>query len=46
VHIDVQVPKKLSREQRKLFEQLAEILPSENVPHEKSVFEKVKDFFG
>ncbi len=46
VHIDVQVPKKLSREQRKLFEQLAQVLPTENAPHEKSVFEKVKDFFG
>ncbi|HEX4751082.1 MAG TPA: molecular chaperone DnaJ [Bryobacteraceae bacterium] len=46
VHVDVQVPKKLSREQRKLFEQLSELLPTENAPHEKSVFEKVKDFFG
>ena len=46
VHIDVQVPKKLTREQRKLFEQLAEVLPTENAPHQKSVFEKVKDFFG
>jgi molecular chaperone DnaJ len=46
VHVDVQVPKKLNREQRKLFEQLAEVLPAENAPHEKTVFEKVKDFFG
>ncbi len=46
VHLDVQVPKKLTREQRKLFEQLSELLPAENAPHEKSVFEKVKDFFG
>lgn len=46
VHLDVQVPKKLSREQRRLFEQLLEQLPAENVPHEKSVFEKVRDFFG
>ena len=45
VHIDVQVPKKLSKEQRRLFEQLAELLPTENAPHEKSVFEKVRDFF-
>ena len=45
VHIDVQTPKKLTREQRKLMEQLAELLPAENAPHEKSVFEKVKDFF-
>jgi molecular chaperone DnaJ len=46
VHLDVQVPKKLTRDQRKLFEQLAAILPIENAPREKSVFEKVRDFFG
>ena len=46
VHLDVQVPKKLTREQRKLFEQLSELLPTDNSPHEKSVFEKVRDFFG
>lgn len=46
VHLDVQVPKKLTREQRRLFEQLQEVLPVENMPHEKSVFEKVRDFFG
>jgi molecular chaperone DnaJ len=46
VHVDVQVPKKLTREQRRLFEQLQEVLPVENAPHEKSVFEKVRDFFG
>lgn len=46
IHLDVQVPKKLTRDQRKVFEQLQEILPVENAPHEKSVFEKVRDFFG
>ena len=46
VHVDVQVPKKLTREQRKLFEELRQVLPTDNAPHEKSVFEKVKDFFG
>jgi molecular chaperone DnaJ len=46
VHLDVQVPKKLTREQRRLMEQLNELLPAENHPHEKSVFEKVRDFFG
>lgn len=45
VHIDVQVPKKLNKEQRRLFEQLQELLPVENKPQEKSVFEKVRDFF-
>jgi molecular chaperone DnaJ len=46
VHVDVQVPKKLTREQRRLFEELRQILPADNLPHEKSVFEKVRDFFG
>jgi len=46
VHIDVKVPKKLTREQRKLFEQLRETLPEENHPHEKSLLEKVKDYFA
>jgi molecular chaperone DnaJ len=46
VHLDVQVPKKLTREQRRLFEELRDQLPADNHPHEKSVFEKVRDFFG
>lgn len=46
VHLDVQVPKKLTRDERKLFEQLSALLPAENAPTEKSVFEKVRDFFG
>ncbi len=46
VHINVQVPKKLSRDQRKLFEQLRDTLPTDNALSEKSVFEKVKDFFA
>ncbi len=46
VHVDVQVPKKLTREQRRLFEELRQLLPADNLPHEKSVFEKVRDFFG
>lgn len=44
-HIIVKVPTKLSREQKKLFEQLAETLPVDNEPHEKGLFEKVKDYF-
>jgi molecular chaperone DnaJ len=46
VHVDVQVPKKLTREQRRMFEELLGVLPIDNAPHEKSVFEKVRDFFG
>jgi molecular chaperone DnaJ len=45
VHIDVRVPSKLTREQRKLFEQLRDTLPVENRPSEKSLFDKVKDHF-
>jgi molecular chaperone DnaJ len=46
VHLEVQVPRKLTKEQRKFFEQLNESLPVDNQPHEKSVFDKVRDFFG
>ena len=45
VHIDVRVPSKLTREQRKLFESLRETLPAENEPHEKGLMDKVKDYF-
>ncbi|MEP6717083.1 MAG: DnaJ C-terminal domain-containing protein, partial [Terriglobia bacterium] len=45
VHVDVKIPGKLSREQRKLFEQLAATLPVNNEPHEKGLLEKVKDYF-
>jgi molecular chaperone DnaJ len=45
VHIDVRVPAKLTRDQRKLFESLRETLPAENEPHEKGLMDKVKDYF-
>ena len=45
VHVDVRIPTKLSREQKKLFEQLRDTLPAENEPHEKGLFDKVKDYF-
>jgi molecular chaperone DnaJ len=45
VHIDVRVPSKLTREQRRLFESLRETLPAENEPHEKGILDKVKDYF-
>src|SRR5579871_1252488 len=45
VHADVRTPTKLTREQKKLFEQLRETLPAENEPHEKSFLDKVKDYF-
>jgi molecular chaperone DnaJ len=45
VHIDVKTPTRLTREQRKLMEQLRESLPVDNAPAEKGLFEKVKNYF-
>ncbi len=45
IHIQVKTPSKLTREQRKLFEQLHETLPADNEPSEKGIFERVKDYF-
>jgi molecular chaperone DnaJ len=45
VHVAVKTPSKLTREQRKLFEQLRDTLPAENEPQQKGLFDKVKDYF-
>ena len=45
VHIAVKMPTRLTREQRKLLEQLRESLPIDNRPSEKGLFDKVKDYF-
>jgi molecular chaperone DnaJ len=45
VTVEVRVPSHLTREQKKLLEQLRETLPEENEPKEKGLFEKVKDYF-
>lgn len=45
VHVEVRTPSKLTRDQRKLFEQLRDTLPAENEPEEKGLFDKVKDYF-
>ena len=45
VHLDVRTPTRLTRDQRKLLEQLRESLPVDNAPAEKGLFEKVKDYF-
>jgi molecular chaperone DnaJ len=45
VHVEVKVPTHLSRDQRKLLEQLRDTLPVDNAPAEKGLFEKVKDYF-
>lgn len=45
VHVAVQVPQKLTRDQRRLLEQLREELPAENEPEDKGLLDKVKDYF-
>lgn len=45
IHVEVRVPMKLTREQRKLIEQLRDLLPVENEPEAKGLFDKVKDYF-
>ena len=45
VHVEVHVPSKLTRDQRRLLEQLRDTLPAENEPKEKGIFDKVKDYF-
>jgi molecular chaperone DnaJ len=46
VHIEVRIPARLTREQRKLFDLLRATLPVDNSPVEKGLFDKVKDFFS
>jgi molecular chaperone DnaJ len=46
VHVEVKIPTKLNREQRRLMEELGSTLPVNNAPHEKSLFEKFKDLFA
>ncbi len=45
IHIQVTMPTKLTRDQKKLFEQLAETLPADNQPAKRGLFDKVKDYF-
>jgi len=45
VHVSVKMPTRLTREQRKMLEQLRDTLPVDNHPSEKGLFDKVKDYF-
>ncbi|MFN2145416.1 MAG: molecular chaperone DnaJ [Anaerolineales bacterium] len=45
VIINVEIPKKVSAEQRELLEKLAESLGSEVRPQERSILDQVRDFF-
>ncbi len=44
VRLEVRTPRKMSREQRKLMEQLREALPADNEPEEKTLLDKLKDY--
>jgi len=46
VHLAVKVPQKVTRDQRRLLEELRDVLPAENEPEEKSILDKVKDYFA
>ncbi len=46
VTIHVVIPRRLTREQRRLFEALGQSLPVENKPLDRRVAEKAKDMFG
>jgi molecular chaperone DnaJ len=45
VHVVVRTPSRLTRDQRKLLEQLRDTLPVDNAPSEKGLLEKVKNYF-
>jgi molecular chaperone DnaJ len=45
VVFEVRIPQKLTREQRRLFELLRETLPAENEPKDKTLLDKVKNYF-
>ncbi len=44
VHIEVQTPRKLTKDQRKLVEQLKETLPEGGQPADKGILDKLKDY--
>ncbi len=45
IHLAVKVPQKLTRDQRRMLEELRDVLPAENEPEDKSILDKVKDYF-
>ncbi len=46
VNVNVEVPRKLNREQREIISRLAETENHANEPIQKTILEKVKDIFG
>ena len=46
VTVQVDVPRKLTKEQRALLQELSQLMPNDNLPRDPGILEKVKDFFG
>lgn len=46
VMVEIEVPKKLTREQKQVLQELDRLMPNQNIPHDAGLFEKVKDLFG
>jgi molecular chaperone DnaJ len=46
VHVRVQTPSKLTKQQRQLLEELGAASKAENKPDARGMFEKVKETFG
>jgi len=46
VTVKVQIPSRLTKEQRRILKELADITPADNQPAAKGLFDKVKDFFA
>ena len=46
VIVNVEIPSRLSADQRKLFEQLAQTMGTEVRPQERSFFDKLKEVLG
>lgn len=46
VTVNVAIPTQLTKEQRKIFEDLAQVSREAELSHERNLFDKVKDIFG
>jgi len=46
VTVNVVIPTKLTKEQRRIFEELSEMSKDDDLTQERNIFEKVKDIFG
>lgn len=46
IFVQIEVPKKLTKEQKALLQELDRLMPNQNVPHEAGLLEKVRDLFA